>query len=73
MYSIIEVEGKLHIQDKDGNFVKAPSGRPAWFGGLIGAKRALKRLNSGKALKSNSNVVRGVMDNRHRNWQRRRG
>ncbi len=72
MYSIIEVKGKLHIQDKDGNFVKAPSGRPAWFGGLIGAKKALKRLNSGKPIKKN-NKVRGVMDNRHRNWRRRRG
>lgn len=68
MYRIIEVNGKLHIQDQEGILVKRNE-RLVWFAGPIGAKKELVRLNSGKKLSTSK--IRGVVDNRHRNWKMR--
>lgn len=70
MYEVTEINGKTHIRNTQTGELVSDNGYPLWFG-PVAARKAVERLNAGKTLVSVDNRVKGVGDNRSRNWRRR--
>ena len=73
MWEVVEgKDEKFHLKDsKTGEFLSSEtSERPFWWGSAWAAEIAAVRLNRGLGLPDHS-TVKGVVDNRHRNWRKR--